>query len=235
MNVLSLFAGIGGFDLGLERAGMTVVAQCEIDHFCRSVLAKHWPEVPCYDDVRELSAARLIQDGVGPIELICGGFPCQPFSSGGGRTAFDDDRHLWPEMYRLIAECRPRWVIGENVAGFVSVGLDLVLSDLEASGYKAWAFSIPACAVDAQHRRERWWIAAHDLGNADSASTDPYAQTGGQWNPAGKPSWWPPEPAVGRVADGVSGRVDRLRSLGNAVVPQIPEMIGRAILAMEAA
>lgn len=231
LHVLDLFSGIGGFSLGLERTGgFETVAFCEIEEFPRRVLAKHWPQVPCYHDVRELSADALARDGI-TVDVICGGFPCQPFSSSGKRLAGEDDRHLWPEMRRVIAECRPGWVIGENVAGFISVGLDLVLTDLEADGYEAWAVSIPACAVTAPHRRERWWIIANDLGDANRASANTHAQASGQRHSTGKSGWWASEPGLGRMAHGVPNRVDRLTSLGNAVVPQIPEMIGRAILA----
>jgi len=230
LRVLDLFSGIGGFSLGLERTGgFETVAFCEIEPFPRRVLAKHWPEVPCYDDVRTLTADRLEADGI-TVDVICGGFPCQPFSSGGKRTAISDDRHLWPEMQRLVAAIRPRWVICENVAGFVSVGLDLVLADLEACDYEAWSLSIPACAVGAPHRRERWWIVGHYLGDTDGAPAHPHAKTSEQRGAVSESSRWATEPAVGRMAHGVSGRVDRLKSLGNAVVPQIPELIGRAIL-----
>jgi hypothetical protein len=147
LKVLDLFSGIGGFSLGLERTGgFETVAFCEIDPYCRRVLAKHWPDVPIYEDVRELHA-----DGLGRIDLVCGGYPCQPFSHAGKRRGKEDDRHLWPEMYRLVDECRPSWVIGENVAGHISMGLDDVLSDLEALDYACRTFVIPACAVDAPH------------------------------------------------------------------------------------
>lgn len=156
MRVLDLFSGIGGFSLGLERAGMTTVAFCEIDPFCRAVLRKHWPDVPQFEDVRKLRG-----EDVGPVDLVCGGYPCQPFSTAGKRGGAEDDRHLWPEMFRIISELRPTWVLGENVAGHITLGLDEVLSDLDALGYASRAFVIPACAVDAPHRRDRVWIVAH--------------------------------------------------------------------------
>lgn len=162
LKVLDLFSGIGGFSLGLERTGgFDTVAFCEIESFPRKVLAKHWPEVPIYDDVRTLTAERLAADGIGPIDLICGGYPCQPFSTAGRRMGDQDDRHLWPEVHRLLDELRPAWFIGENVAGHISMGLDQVLSDLEASQYAARTFAIPACAADAPHRRNRVWIVAN--------------------------------------------------------------------------
>jgi len=135
MKVLDLFSGIGGFSLGLERAGMETVAFCEIEEYPRRVLAKHWPDVPIYNDVRTLTKERLDSDGIGPIDLICGGYPCQPFSTAGKRRGAEDDRHLWPEVNRLISEYRPSWFIGENVAGHISMGLDQVLSDLEGQDY----------------------------------------------------------------------------------------------------
>ena len=130
MRVLDLFSGIGGFSLGLERAGMETVAFCEIEEFPRKVLAKHWPGVPIHKDIRDLKG-----DAIGPVDLICGGYPCQPFSTAGKRRGKEDDRHLWPEYLRLIREIRPTWVIGENVAGHISMGLDQVLADLEGEGY----------------------------------------------------------------------------------------------------
>ena len=266
LKVLDLFSGIGGFSLGLERTGgFETVAFCEIEPFCQKVLAKHWPEVPCYDDVRTLTAA----SGIGAVDVICGGYPCQPFSTAGKRAGDKDDRHLWPEVRRLLDEFRPAWFIGENVAGHISLGLDEVLFDLEALNYTARPFVIPACAIDAPHRRDRVWIVSHanegcksdGSVNAEASellSVAVLADAAGQRQPgqgqsgkrgcaaqdgegqANQPfairfnGKWPVEPAVGRVAHGVPNRVDRLKALGNAVVPQIPELIGRAILEAEA-
>jgi DNA (cytosine-5)-methyltransferase 1 len=160
MRVLDLFAGLGGMSLGLERTGgFVTVAFCEIEPFPQRVLKKHWPDVPCHSDVRALKG-----DDVGPVDVICGGYPCQPFSYAGKREGADDDRHLWPHYLRLITELRPAWVIGENVAGHITLGLDQVLSDLESAGYAARAFVIPAVAVDAPHRRDRVWIVANATG-----------------------------------------------------------------------
>ncbi len=162
LRVLDLFSGIGGFSLGLERTGgFETAAFCEYEDFPRRVLAKHWPDVPCFPDVRELRG----QDIDGPVDVICGGYPCQPFSTAGKRGGEKDDRHLWPEFMRLVAELRPAWVIGENVAGHISMGLDDVLSDLEDAGYACRSFIVPACAVGASHRRDRVWT----LGYAPSA------------------------------------------------------------------
>ena len=262
IRVLDLFSGIGGFSLGLEWAGpFRTVAFCEQDKFCQKVLAKHWPDVPCHDDIRTLKGS-----DVGPVELICGGYPCQPFSHAGKREGTDDDRHLWPEMYRLVAAVRPRWVIAENVAGHVNMGLDSVLSDLEGEGYTCWPLIIPACAVDAPHRRDRVWIVAnaavaggetcggHGVGVGHGSCGDegqlegsrrqehvPDADITGRSEQRGaksarteqpaaqRGSRWLPEPDVGRVAHGIPRRVDRLRGLGNSVVPQVVAEIGKAI------
>lgn len=263
MRVLDLFSGIGGFSLGLERAGMETVAFCEVDAFCRQVLAKHWPNVRIHDDVRTLDG----NEYRGTVDVVCGGFPCQPFSVAGKRAGKDDDRHLWPEMLRIIREVQPRYVIGENVAGFVNMELDNCLSDLEAIGYACGAFVIPACAVDAQHRRDRVWILANRDGdsesgialnaeargmqttdggktNANAASaleqgrglpggvSEEHHKSNGGSTDSGRPApcQWKPEPRVGRVVNGVPRRMDRLKSLGNAVVPQVVEQIGLAIM-----
>jgi DNA (cytosine-5)-methyltransferase 1 len=156
MTFGSLFAGIGGFDLGLERSGMECKWQVEIDPFCQKVLAKHWPGVKRYGDIREVGKHNLE-----PVDLICGGFPCQPFSCAGKRGGKEDNRYLWPEMLRVISEVRPAWVIGENVAGIVNMELDQVCIDLENEGYEVKPFIIPACAINAPHRRDRVWIVAH--------------------------------------------------------------------------
>ena len=155
IRVLDLFSGIGGFSYGLEMTGgFQTVAFCEKEPFRQKVLKKHWPKVPIFDDAREVNYD-------GEIDLICGGFPCQPFSVAGQRRGKDDDRHLWPEMLALIKKHRPRWVIGENVANFVNMALDDVLFDLEGEDYETQAFIIPACAVNAPHRRDRCWILAY--------------------------------------------------------------------------
>lgn len=253
MRVGSLFAGIGGFDLGLERAGMRVVWQSEIDPYASAVLRKHWPTIPNHGDIRNVRAG-----AVEPVDLICGGFPCQPFSHAGKRVGAQDDRHLWPEMCRVIDELRPAFVIGENVVGIISMELDQVLSDLETIGYAARAIVVPAVAVDAWHRRERVWILACDANRdcesacavdaevagvqSDVADADEQGSQGHRRlrKRAGEcvtgPRRWPDEgewlieSGMGRVANGIPKRMDRLRCLGNAVVPQIVEVIGRAIV-----
>ena len=273
----SLFAGIGGIDLGLERAGMTCKWQVEIDPYCQKVLAKHWPNVERFADVRECGSRNLA-----PVDLICGGFPCQPHSLAGKRRGAADDRNLWPEYLRIVKELRPRWVLGENVPGIRTTMLDTVLSDLEAEGYTCGTFNIPACAFDAPHRRERIFVVAHaggkrcepdngrgvvsnENGNGKSkirkvqqqqgigGNDVAYAEQcgcgaqgrglceGGTGGRGRRPAnggaegrtYWAVEPPVGRVAHGIPRRVDRLRSLGNAVVPQVVTWIGSMIMELE--
>jgi DNA (cytosine-5)-methyltransferase 1 len=156
MTVGSLFSGIGGFDFGLERSGMQISWQVEKNPFCLKVLTKHWPHVPKEEDIYNVDPQRLP-----PVDLICGGWPCQPFSVAGKQRGKEDDRYLWPEMLRIIEGVRPTWVIGENVSGFIRLGLDTALSDLETLGYSCRTFVIPACAVGAPHRRDRVWIVAY--------------------------------------------------------------------------
>ncbi|MCA6256951.1 MAG: DNA cytosine methyltransferase [Phenylobacterium sp.] len=272
MKFLDLFSGIGGFSLGLERAGFETVAFCEVNPFCQRVLAHHWPDVRIYDDVRSLSAAALERDGI-TVDAICGGFPCQDLSHAGKRAGLEGERSgLWTEYARLVGEIRPRYVIVENVPGLLSLGMGRVLGDLAALGYDAVWDCIPAAAVGAPHRRDRVWIIAHaqhpdadqsgshrvpvnverdaklcdkqervpgslrkdvaDTNRKRKSQPKGIERNFGGW--FANESWWSSEPNVGRVAYGVSARVDRLRSLGNAVVPQIPELIGSAILCAEA-
>ena len=355
MQVLDLFSGIGGFSLGLERAGMTTVAFCEIDAKARKVLQKHWPHVPIFTDVKTLSAEALRERGIS-VDVICGGFPCQDISVAGKGAGIEGERSgLWSEFARLIGELRPRYAIVENVSALLNRGLDRVLGDLSEVGYDAEWHCIPAAAVGAPHRRDRIWIVAYprdegvwSCGGRDGVQSDQKnpkwrndegrggtdvvlaeprepshlekdvahpERTGDGWrglqrptenhqematgpaekfvgssevvahanssereawrvesgrdeagrkgnrgvardgayvsdshrerlqrqrqlscriseelNNFGDASWWEVEPAVGRVAHGLPGRVDRLKQLGNAVVPQIPELIGRAIM-----
>ena len=158
LKTLDLFSGIGGFSRGLEATGFfETICFVENELYCQAVLKHHWPGIPVLGDIRDVKGEDL------PIQpdLVCGGFPCQPFSHAGKQRAQDDPRHLWPEMFRLIRECRPTWVIGENVAGIIKLGLDEVLSDLADEGYATRTFNIPACAVGAPHLRQRLWIVAH--------------------------------------------------------------------------
>jgi DNA (cytosine-5)-methyltransferase 1 len=297
-RLLDLFSGIGGFSLAARWTGkIKTVAFCEIDPFCQRVLTKHWPDVPIFTDIRALKGV-----DVGPVDIITGGFPCQPFSQAGKQRGTEDDRHLWPEMSRVIKELRPTWVLGENVGGLAKLGLDQVLSDMESVGYSTRTFDIPACAVDARHVRHRLWIVGfnpHSYANSggcvygttaeyttergkyafcelerfrsimansdrrrcgqsdekqrgfpefDERSTD-VADSKGIRMEGDRPSWeqesglqvgegiprcdcpgsrggfWISEPNVGRVAHGVPNRVDRLKSLGNAIVPQVAYQI----------
>ena len=161
MTHASLFSGIGGFDLAAEWMGWQNVFNCEIDPFCRKVLAYHFPDAKQYEDIKttDFTIHR------GHIDVLTGGFPCQPFSLAGKRKGANDDRYLWPEMLRAIREIRPRWVVGENVLGIVNwsdgMVFEQVQADLEAAGYEVQPFLIPACAVDAPHRRDRVWFVAH--------------------------------------------------------------------------
>ena len=159
---LSLFSGIGGLDIAAEMAGFETVGQCERADYPTKILEKHWPDVPRWRDIRTLTKESFYErTGLRTVDVISGGFPCQPFSVAGKQRGKDDDRYLWPEMLRVIRELRPSWVIGENVPGIVNMALDTVLTDLESVGYEAQPFIIPACGVDAPHRRYRVAILAH--------------------------------------------------------------------------
>lgn len=280
MNIWSLFSGIGGLELGLERAGLgETVFQCEIDPFAQKILAKHWPGVMQCNDVKKIK----ISNGayVKSPDLICGGFPCQPHSLAGKRKGADDERHLWPEFARIIGEFKPTFVVAENVPGIRTNGaLNEVLSDLTFLGYDAEWVRLGAAAVGAPHLRERIFVVAYpsvdrsairdyakatvvhpdtnsvgfknvkesDIGPktwfgaqlrnhtyglcADLAATTPFIFTDAQR--AKLPihpnqTSWACEPDVGRVAYGIPNRVDRLKALGNAVVPQVSEFVGTCI------
>ena len=350
MKLLDLFSGIGGFSLGMEATErIKTVAFCEIDSFCTKVLNKNWPTVPVYNDIKELTYEKLKTDGIKSIDILTGGYPCQPFSIAGLKKGEKDPRHLWPEMFRLIKECRPTWVIGENVSGHIKLGLDTVQQDLESEGYTLRTFSISAASIGANHQRERIWTVAYSQRNCDfnkeqrvngeekkisrehrednsttgqssrtstartqsdshvvnsdsirslqhtettketsrrgtetsSMSTSDVANTN-EWknntrneskpreeeqfkfspnsssergvvaNTNGEGSqrygseyelrksqeerktswsrWWDIEPNVGRVAHGIPKRVDRLKGLGNSLIPQIPYYLGTVIL-----
>jgi len=341
MKVLDLFSGIGGFSYGLDQVGFKTVAFCEMDQYCKLVLQKHWKGVKIYNDVKELKGEEVIKEH-GTIDLVAGGFPCQPFSIAGARKGTDDNRHLWPEMFRIIKELKPRWVIGENVRGIVSIQdgmvFENVCTDLEGEGYEVRAFNIPAAGVGAPHKRERIWIVAnsrrtlrerskfqgenaneskqenanqHQRSSSSSESNvadtningtkrnQPEDRQGSRTQQSGEDvadthtrlsngsieevqsggqtfvtssqrtdvaytysqrqqeqcrpesiqkegnepqrsssqerhTGWEFEPDVGRVANGISGRVHRLKALGNSIVPQIAKEIGRAIMIAEA-
>lgn len=237
MNVLDLFSGIGGFSLGLERAGMRTVAFCEIEPFARRVLAKHWPDVPIYRDVRDLTANRLASDGV-PVDVICGGFPCQDISSSGPRVGLAGHKSgLWAEYARLIRELRPIYVIVENVADLLHRGLSDVLGDLASSGYDAEWRCVPASVVGLPQTRDRMWIVAYPSRGGFKASDERQPLRSEYFR-------WADDDRLGeaqlaaqacaarawRGDDGIPEWVDRMRGLGNSVAPQIPENIGRAIM-----
>ena len=232
---LDLFSGIGGFALAAQWAGIETVAFCEIDDFACKVLNKNFPGVPVHRDIRELDGGLYAG-----IDLITGGYPCQPFSEAGKRKGEADDRHLWPEMLRVVKQARPTFIIAENVVGHITLGLDNVLNDLESQGYAARPLVIPACAVDSPHRRDRVWIVAHAesqrCNNGDDSKNKrevdrkkhPFADKSGDFN------WletrrWACEPSVPRVVNGIPNRVDRNKSLGNAIVPQVAYEILRCI------
>jgi DNA (cytosine-5)-methyltransferase 1 len=272
VRILSLFAGIGGFDLGLERAGMQCVGQVEINPFCQRVLAYHWPHVKRIGDIHDVNGTEFEKP-----DVVCGGVPCQPASTAGKRRGVRDDRWLWPEAFRVVKLYSPAWVLFENVRGLTSLEngmvIDSLLSELESYGYEMLPpIIIPACAVDAKHRRDRVWLVGHsehdglfapEIGSGptkrNQGSTEPVQaeQPSGSgfkhalvanpnvaglereitaWIESGKQglfakrSRWPTESGICRVSNGVPGRVDRLRGLGNAVVPQVVEVIGRAII-----
>jgi DNA (cytosine-5)-methyltransferase 1 len=325
LTVGSLFSGIGGLDLGLERAGMNVIWQSEIDPYASRVLAKHWPEVPNYGNIKNIRWGDIVRP-----DVICGGYPCQPFSTAGKRQGTDDPRHLWPWVREAISELRPQYAILENVRGHVSLGLNVVLGEMASIGYDAEWQIVSAASVGAPHRRERVIIVAYpnssnqtnggerevissqdtgwgndrsrsrsDTGQVsvgssgqntchvadtyDSGSRTSERRTNSNgskeiekrlvfaqsWvgrrradvayadgeqlgqrrveehsgqtdnrrdnNTRGQTTddfgqWWAVEPDVGRVAHGVPSRVDRLKGLGNAVVPQVAEFVGRMVM-----
>lgn len=285
--VLDLFSGIGGFSVGLERAGFRTIAFCEIDPAARLILQRHWPGVPVYEDVRELTAERLVHDGVGLPDVVCGGFPCQDISVAGKGAGLAGERSgLWVEFARIIGEVRPIYVLVENVSALLGRGHGEVLGDLAALGYDAEWHCIPAAAVGAPHRRDRVWIVAADTdrGGFQGERVEEHGEEQGargrvvdglgegRWRPRSPDvadasrigveghraarfevplaprlarllgrddagSYWtdgPVEPPICGMDDGVRTWTHRLRCLGNAVVPQIVEMIGRAIIDSEA-
>ena len=257
MNHLSLFNGIGGFQLAAKWVGWKNIAHVEIDSFCNAVVKKHFPKSKCYTDIKEFNG----KEYEGTIDIISGGFPCQPFSVAGKRRGKEDDRNLWPEMFRVIQEIHPAWVVGENVANLINfVEFEDALLDLESEGYEVQPFIIPAVSVGAWHRRDRVWIVAYNekwrrsnisikkskgtqfkdrglRGNVSNTkakglerSDTKRTESTERW--ITKPSerdWWDAEPGVGRVANGIPHRVDRLKSLGNAIVPQVAYQIFKAI------
>jgi DNA (cytosine-5)-methyltransferase 1 len=236
LNVLELFAGIGGMSLGLQRVGMRIVGHVEINPFCRAVLHKHWPEVPAHDDVRTTTQWWHSQPRP-RVDVVAGGYPCQGESTLGKRLGEDDPRWLWPAMGDVIDALRPTYVIGENVLGHRTRGLGRVLADLADLGYTARAGVVRACEMGAPHPRARLFVLAHAQG---SRCPPGCFEPRGHHPPVGhpqerpehpRPDRWPTEPAVDRVAYGLPDRVDRLAALGNAVLPAVAEHIGRIVVA----
>lgn len=227
----SLFAGIGGMDLGLERSGMTCKWQVEIDEYATRVLAKHWPDVTRYRDVRDVGKHNLES-----VDLICGGFPCQDISNAGKRAGIDGERSgLWSEYYRIICELRPRYVLVENVAALLGRGMGRVLGDLAAGGYDAEWSVLSACAVGATHTRERVFIFAYREAQRPIQGAESF-QAGHlpfQFRREARGFGvlrMDQSPVVGS-RDGIPGYFHRNAALGNAVVPQVAEWIGRRIIA----
>ena len=267
---LSLFSGIGGLDLAAEWAGFTTVGQCEFADYPTKVLEKHWPDVPRWRDVRTLTKESFYErTGLRTVDVLSGGFPCQPFSVAGKQKGKEDDRYLWPEMLRVITELRPRCVVGENVPGIIKIAAGQVVKDLERAGYHVVVFNFEAAAVGAWHRRSRvFFTGLADVADADgpglqgrkqSETPDAAKDAGEQPSRvptgecseavydamcsgcAGDARWeqsqelangrcWAAEPDVGRVAHGIPARVDRLKCLGNAVVPQQAYPIFKALM-----
>ena len=261
MKSIDLFSGIGGFGLAASWVwgnDLEIVSFVEIDKFCQKVLNKNFPGVPIHDDIKAFDGTKYR----GTIDLITGGFPCQPYSIAGKQKGKEDDRALWSEMFRIISEVKPTWIIGENVANFVNMGLDDSISDLEGKGYEVQSFIIPACAQNAPHRRDRIWIVAYKKGNRinnpefwktnigrkNSHAPDTSLQglqrgkreqplrhsrlidrNGGDKRGNWTENWLEVATRLCRVDDGVSDRVHRLKSLGNAIVPQVVYPIMMAI------
>ncbi len=295
MRHVDLCSGIGGFALGFQWAGLSPQPHlfCDIEPWCRSILQQHWPNVPVASDVKEL--ANDPDRNVPDCDIITAGYPCQPFSAAGKRKGTEDDRHIWPYILKIVASKRPTWCVFENVYGHISLGLDEVLTDLEHEGYTTRTFVVPACGVNAPHKRNRVWIIAHtnnprqptDEGESRTSkegnntgrlcenvsNTSSSRQQGHHWGRSeqftqdtckdvpdtnskrrcggntkrkdAEDAWesssgkryyergvgiWDFEPNVGRVANGIPKRVDRIKGLGNAIVPQIAERIAWTIL-----
>ncbi len=237
MKYGSLFSGIGGMDLGLDRAGMECAWQVEIDEWCRKVLTKHWPDVPKFGDIKELSGEELE-----PVDLIAGGFPCQPVSIGASnrRLFQEDERWLWPEFWRIACLLRPTYILVENVPGLFDGGIEQVLGELAEGGYDTDWSVVSACSVGAPHLRKRVFILAYPYSDGLERVERPSVPTSSEHlasspahNGVGDEDYWDkqlPQSFVRGMVDGVPHRVDRLRGLGNAVVPQVAEFIGKRIM-----
>lgn len=289
MQIIDLFSGIGGFSLAGSWMGWETIQFCEIDKYCQAILGQHFPNVPIHDNIKTLKGEQIKTNPDKPT-IIVGGFPCQPYSIAGKRKGKEDDRHLFPEMLRIIREVRPKYVVGENVAGIVSWDGGLVFeevqSDLEAEGYEVQAFILPAVSVGAPHRRDRVWFIAYSISDRCHSSkciNFKYAIQGNKWvttqdfkqwcgrecgfsqvssnvtnsnlqrckelnfttstngkklfdgtfNPSGLFNGFPTQSPVCGRNDGISNRVDRIKALGNAIVPQVAYQIFKAIQLLE--
>ncbi len=257
MRFVDICSGIGGFALGLTRAGMTPEAFCEIDPFCRDVLRKHWPDVPIHPDLEKFDGHSYRRSA----RLICAGLPCQPYSKIGEQRGEDDDRALWPEFMRVIREGRFDWVFTENVADVVYMALDGMLADLESEGYRVWSFVVPACSLGAWHRRKRLFIVAHRQTPENTAPGSIADALGAGLERHGRDAirvfeqrWYDsfqdrpittrnifddgrrigvPEPAISGISNGLPRPVDEIRALGNSVYVPLIEVFGRAIMQFE--
>jgi DNA (cytosine-5)-methyltransferase 1 len=238
MNIhLDLFSGIGGFSLAAKWAGFQTIQFVENDLFCQKVLTKNFPNIPIHDDIKTFQYNKS-------VTLLTGGFPCQSFSIAGKQKGINDERYLWSEMFRIIRECKPTWIIAENVTGIVEMALEEVCSNLENENYETQTFIIPACAANAPHRRDRVWIIAHALcercGTRFDTFSNIFLQANEKWVMETyqkewlhlQPDTWETFSAQDRLLfntrssrgnDGLSRKLDinRIKSLGNAIVPQV--------------
>ena len=221
LTVGSLFSGIGGLDLGLERAGMKVIWNCEIDPYACRVLEKHWPDIPNLGNIKEIN-----WNDVPRPDLLCGGYPCQPFSYAGARQGEQDERHLFPFFAEAIRQLRPKYAVMENVPGHLSMGFGNVLGNLAAIGYDSQWDCVSAASIGAPHLRDRVFIIAVDANRQSQLFGPKFCEP--------KRCAWLPRPDIRGVAHGIPNRMDRLRGLGNAVVPQVAEHIGRIVIAHDA-
>jgi len=221
----SLFAGIGGFDLGLERAGWTNIWQVEIDEWRTKILERHWPENPRWGDIRTFPP---FEDSNWKVDLICGGFPCEDISRAGRREGIEGKKSgLWTHMLRVVCQLRPRYVLVENSTSLTVRGLSRILGDLAAGGYDAEWDCLPAAAFGAPHIRDRLYLLAYPCGGRHGSSEETVFAG---WTRTQLHGGWTPEPAMARVADGLPHRVDRVAALGDAMTVNIAEWIGRRIL-----
>lgn len=224
----SLFSGIGGFDLAAEWMGWENVFHCEFNPFCQKILKHYWPDAKSYGDIKETD----FTEWKGKVDIVSGGFPCQPHSIAGKQLASADDRDLWGECVRVLCEIRPKYALFENVTGlFISEHgkfFNRVLSDLAAIGFDVEWHTIPSCAIGAPHSRERVWIMANSNGEFYRKRREKGESRYGKSISA---TWhnWNNQPEMGGMDDGVPNRVDRIKALGNAIVPQVAYEIFKAI------